>query len=189
MRRPGPRSSLLLAVCGLAVLGAACDAGTAPATPLPVAGTADTPRDVNLIAKDYTFLPSVLDLVPGETIVLHVINGGLEVHEAVLGEGAIQDAWEGAEAGTVGAPPGPTPVVSVPPDVAGIRVVVRSGERVDVRWTVPTDVPVDLLATTPPDPAAWLVGCHIPGHWAQGMWIPIRWVVEPGSDNSSQPAS
>ena len=49
----------------------------------------------------------------------------------------VQDAWEVAEAATVGAPPGPTPVVSVPPEVAGLRVVVRSGERVDIVWTVP----------------------------------------------------
>ena len=62
--------------------------------------------------------------------------------------------------------PVPTPVVSVPPDVAGIRIVVRSGERVDLVWTVP--------AVTPS--AAWQVGCHIPGHWARGMLIPVRWV-------------
>ena len=61
---------------------------------------------------------------PGETVLLHVINGGLEVHEAVIGDAAVQDAWEVAEAATVGRPPGPTPVVSVPPDVAGLRIVV-----------------------------------------------------------------
>ena len=47
------------------------------------------------------------------------------------------------------------------------------GERVDLAWTVP--------ATPGPGPAAagaWLVGCHIPGHWAKGMQIPIRWVAE-----------
>ena len=69
----------------------------------------------------------------------------------------------------------------MPPDVAGIRVVVQSGERVDVRWTVPTDVPVDVSPTAPPPPDAWLVGCHIPGHWAKGMWIPVRWVVDAAS--------
>ena len=51
--------------------------------------------------------PTTLDLVPGETVLLHVINGGLEVHEAVIGDAAVQDAWEAAEAATVGAPPGP----------------------------------------------------------------------------------
>ena len=178
-----PRIPVIAALaCVLAIVAVgvgACDAGPAPATPRPIAGTADAPREVNLIAKDYSFLPNVLDLVPGETIALHVINGGLEVHEAVIGAGPVQDAWEVAEGATIGAPPGPTPVVSVPPDVAGLRVVVRSGERVDVRWTVPAVVPVDAPVTTPPDAAAWIVGCHIPGHLANGMWIPIRWVVGP----------
>lgn len=147
---------------------AACEAGPPPVTPTPRAGTPESPREVNIVAKDYTFLPDTLDLVPGETVLLHVINGGLDIHEAILGDTAVQDAWELAEAATVGAAPGPTPVVSVPPDVAGLRIVVRSGERVDVVWTVPADAP---LAPTP-----WQVGCHIPGHWAQGMRIPIRWV-------------
>jgi uncharacterized cupredoxin-like copper-binding protein len=154
----------------------ACEGSPVPVTPRPSAGTAEAPRDVNLIAKDYLFLPSTLDLVPGETIVLHVINGGLEVHEVVIGDAAVQDAWEVAEAGTAGAPPGPTPVVSVPPDVSGLRVVVRSGERVDVKWTVPTAP----ARVSPPDPAAWVVGCHIPGHYEEGMVIPIRW-VEPAA--------
>jgi len=135
-------------------------------TPPIVPGASAAPREVNLIAKDYSFLPDTLDLVPGETVLLHVINGGLEVHEAVIGAAAVQDAWEIAEAATIGAPPGPTPVVSVPPDVAGLRIVVRSGERVDVVWTVPAVSPA----------TAWLVGCHIPGHWARGMQIPVRWV-------------
>ncbi len=126
----------LAVVLLLTVLGA-CEAGVAPPTPPVVAGASDQPRAVNIIAKDYSFLPEVVDLVPGETVVLHVINGGLEVHEAVIGDAAVQDAWEIAEAATVGAPPGPTPLVSVPPGVSGIRIVVESGERVDLVWTVP----------------------------------------------------
>ena len=77
---------------------------------------------------------------------------------------SVQDAWEVAEAATVGAPPGPTPLVSVPPEVSGLRIVVRSGERVDVVWTVPQ-------TSTP-----FIVGCHIPGHWEKGMQIPVRWM-------------
>ncbi|MFP5342763.1 MAG: hypothetical protein ACLGIJ_07570 [Candidatus Limnocylindria bacterium] len=170
--RPHRSRTQLAAVLLVAWAVMAC-AGTAPAvTPAPVAGTASSPREVNIVAKDYLFLPDALDLVPGETVLLHVINGGLEVHEAVIGDMRVQDAWEAAEAATVGAPPGPTPVVSVPPDVAGLRIVVRSGERVDVRWTVPADAP--------DAPTAWLVGCHIPGHWEKGMVIPIRWVT-PGA--------
>jgi uncharacterized cupredoxin-like copper-binding protein len=122
---------------------------------------------VNIIAKDYAFLPDALELAPGETVLLHVINGGLEVHEAVIGNAAVQAAWEVAEAATVGTPPGPTPVVTVPADVAGLRIVVHSGERVDVVWTVPADAASEA--------AGWVVGCHIPGHWARGMQIPVRW--------------
>jgi uncharacterized cupredoxin-like copper-binding protein len=160
---------------GLALLALACEAGPPPITPTPHAGTADSPREVNLIAKDYSFQPATLELIRGETVLLHVINGGLEVHEAVIGDGPVQDAWEAAEAATVGAPPGPTPVVSVPPEVSGLRIVVRSGERVDIRWTVPID------AGSAAGQGDWIVGCHIPGHLAAGMWIPIHWITEPAS--------
>lgn len=154
-------------IAALALAVGACAGGPPPATPPIVPGASDAPRDVNLIARDFAFEPASLDLVPGETVVLHVINGGLAIHEAVIGDARVQDAWEAAEAATVGAPPGPTPRVSVPPDVAGLRVVVESGQRVDVVWTVPSEA------------ADWTVGCHIPGHWEQGMRIPIRWVPAP----------
>jgi len=151
-------------------MAAACS-GDAPATPPISAGTAGAPRDVNIIARDYSFQPSTVDLVPGETVLLHVINGGLEVHEVVIGDAAVQDAWEAAEAGAANPPPGPTPVVSVPPGVAGIRIVVSSGQLVTLKWTVPLD------------PGPILIGCHIAGHWAKGMQAAIR-LVTPGTSAS-----
>src|SRR5688572_6144208 len=163
------RHLLPIALVAVVATATACEAGTAVATPPIVPGTSGAPREVNLIAKDYEFLPATLDLVPGETVLLHVINGGLDVHEAIIGSEAVQDAWERAEAAVAGAPPGPTPVVSVPPDVSGLRIVVQSGERVDVTWTVPAGHP----GGTPP---AFIVGCHIPGHWDRGMQVPVRWV-------------
>jgi uncharacterized cupredoxin-like copper-binding protein len=166
------RRVLLAAV----VLGSGgCASALTPTGP-PVPGSSEAPREVNIITKDYTFLPDALDLVPGETVLLHVINGGLEVHEAIIGDQAVQDAWEVAEAATVGVPPGPTPVVSVPPGVAGLRIVVRSGERVDVTWAVPVTS------------APFIVGCHIPGHWEKGMLIPVRW-ADPSSPPSNPPSS
>jgi hypothetical protein len=154
-------------VCWLILLAAgcaACETGPAPATPPIVPGGAGAPREVNLI-----------DLVPGETVLLHVINGGLEVHEAIIGDGAVQDAWEAAEAAVAGAPPGPTPVVTVPEAVTGVRIVVRSGERVDLRWVVPAGGVDGVPGTVAP----FIVGCHIPGHWERGMQIPVRWVNAP----------
>jgi uncharacterized cupredoxin-like copper-binding protein len=160
-------TSRVVGLLAAALLVAACS-GDAAATPPISPGTAGQPRDVNIITKDYSFLPPTVDLVPGETVMLHVVNGGLEVHEVVIGDSSVQDAWEVAEAAAANAPPGPTPVVSVPPAVAGIRIVVASGQRVDLLWTVPLD------------PGPILIGCHIPGHWAKGMQAAIR-LVTPGA--------
>ena len=146
------------------VTATACASGAPAGTPPIVPGTGAAPRDLNLIARDYVFDPSVLDVVPGETVNLHVINGGLDVHEAIIGDAAVQDAWEVAEAAAADPPPGPTPAVSVPPEHTGLRVVVVSGQRLDVTWTFP-------LTSEP-----LVVGCHIPGHWAKGMHIPVRLV-------------
>ena len=166
MRSPIARAAALAAVVVTLAAGlAACDAGAAPPTPPISPGTSAAPREVNIIARDWTFQPSVVDVVAGETVLLHVVNGGLDVHEVVIGDTATQDAWEVAEAAVAGAPPGPTPVVSVPPDQAGLRIVVASGQRADALWTVPS-------ATGP----ALIVGCHIPGHWARGMQVPVRFI-------------
>jgi len=170
MTRVSVFRTLFLACAGV-LSAAGCEAGVPVATPPVTPGTAEAPRAVNLIARDYAYQPATLDLVPGERVVLHVVNGGLVTHEAILGDRRVQDAWHAAEAAVAGAPPGPTPLVSVPPDVAGVRIVVRSGERVDLEWTVPADAAE----------MDWLVGCHIPGHWEQGMQIPVRWVTSGGS--------
>jgi uncharacterized cupredoxin-like copper-binding protein len=154
----------------LAAFVAGCGGG-AVATPPIVPGTSAAPREVNVIAYDYGYSPPVIDLVPGETILLHVVNAGLDVHEVVIGDATVQTAWERAEAAVAGAPPGPTPLISLPPDQAGIRIVVRSGERVDLRWTVPLD---------PARVGSLIFGCHIPGHWERGMWASVR-VVMPAS--------
>lgn len=159
------RSAALAVTVALAIAVAGCDAGPPPATPPISPGSSAAPREVNIVLKDWVFLPDPVDVAPGETVLLHIVNGGLEIHEAVIGDQAVQDAWEAAEGAAADPPPGPTPLVSVRPDVAGIRVVVPSGQRVDIVWTVP------------PDPAtvgALLLGCHIPGHWAKGMRAAIR---------------
>jgi uncharacterized cupredoxin-like copper-binding protein len=167
--RPSLATALALA-CAAATATfvlAACDAGAPAATPV-IPGTSGAPREVNIIARDYTYVPSTIGLVPGETVILHVVNAGLEIHEAVLGDMEDQLAWEAAEAVTIGAPPGPTPFVPDPSGFDGVRVVVGSGQRVDVTWTVPAD------ATTAA--GGWFVGCHIPGHWAKGMVVPVAFL-------------
>jgi uncharacterized cupredoxin-like copper-binding protein len=163
---PSPKTLTAL-ILGVALATAACDAGPPPATPPIRAGSSSAPREVTVIMKDWVFLPDPVDLVPGETVLLHVVNGGLDIHEVVIGDQAVQDAWEVAEAAHADPPPGATPAVSVAPDLAGIRLVVASGQRIDLIWTVP-----DAAAA-----GGLILGCHIPGHWAKGMRAAVRIAV------------
>ncbi len=172
----------LAGLAGVAVLLAAC-AGSAGPTPAPTPftpGTSSRPRNVIIQMYDYRYLPAVVDLVPGETVNLQVINGGLETHEAVLGDMPAQLGWESGEAATIGAPPGPTPFVSPPHGFDGTRIVVPSGQLVQVVWTVPADA-----ASAP---SGWFLGCHIPGHWAKGMVVPVRFVNSADQPIASAPA-
>jgi uncharacterized cupredoxin-like copper-binding protein len=136
---------------------AACDPGAVPATPPITPGVVSAPRQVNVILKDYLFEPAIVDVVPGETIRLNVVNGGLDTHELVIGTRAVQDAWAAAERPAADPPPGPTPLVGVPAGLEGIRVVVRSGETQSITWTVPVDA------------GSLLLGCHIADHYERGM--------------------
>ena len=156
---------IAFAAFALAVVLGACQAGATPATPPVVPGSSSAPREVNIVMKDWIFLPDPVDVVPGETVLLHLVNGGLEIHELVIGDQHVQDAWEAAELATINAPPGPTPAVSAPPDVSGLRVVVASGQRVDVTWHVPAAAA---------EIGGLLLGCHIPSHWAKGMRASLR---------------
>ena len=169
--RRGPRRAAA-ALVAVALLAAACDTGAPAGTPPITPGTSAAPREVNVVTRDYAFVPSVVDLAPGETVLLHVVNFGLEEHEAVFGTLGAQLAWEAGEEATVGHPPGPTPFVAPPDGFDGVRVVVGSGQRVDVTWTVPADA-ADAAG-------GWFVGCHIPGHWQKGMVAPVRLVGPDG---------
>jgi len=174
--RPLPALAVLFA---LAALTAGCGEQGPEATPRITPGTASAPREVNIVERDYGYVPPVVDLVPGETVILHIINGGLETHEAVFGSLDAQLAYETAEAATVGSPPGPTPAIPSPVGFDGIRVVAGSGQRVDVTWTVPE--------TAPSASSGWFVGCHIPGHWDKGMVVPIRFVDANGQPLGTPP--
>lgn len=135
----------------------------APAIAIPRAGTADAPRDVTVIMRDYAFDPTPLHLVPGETVRFRVFNAGLERHEFVLGGEDVQRAWASADAAAT--PPGPLatpPPASVPPDTGGVRLLVASGADTTVVYTVPEAGELQLV-------------CHLPGHVEQGMVGRVEW--------------
>jgi hypothetical protein len=93
----------------------------------------------------------------------------------------VQDAWKAAEHVTVNLPPGQSPAVSVTPELAGLRFVIKSGERVDVTWTVP------IAAAS--EAGGWYLGCHIPGHWEAGMVVPVQFVGPDGKPRSTTPVA
>jgi len=159
------RPLAIVAAVLLAASSGACDSGAPVTTPLAGPGTPDHPREVNIIAREYAYAPSVVVVYPGETVLVHLVNAGLETHEAVIADAATQSAWESAEAAVAGAPPGPTPLVTVPSGTTALRLVAASGQRVDAIWTVPVGGP------------PLIVGCHIPGHWAQGMQVPVSFAA------------
>ena len=171
--------ALLAGLALAAVIGAACDSAAPGATPPITPGTGSVPRTVNIVARDYAFVPTTVDLVPGETVTFQVVNGGLVIHEAIVADLEDQMAWEAAEAAAADPPPGPTPFVPDPPGFEGTRIVVESGQRLDVTWTVPPDAASAA--------SGWFVGCHIPGHWAKGMVVPVRLVDPAGVPLASIP--
>jgi uncharacterized cupredoxin-like copper-binding protein len=178
-RRLAGQLALLVGLGVAAVIVAACETGVPGATPPITPGTGSAPRTVNIVARDYAYVPTTVDLVPGETVTFQVINGGLVIHEAIVSDLEDQMAWETAEAAAADPPPGPTPFVAPPPGFEGTRIVVESGQRLDVTWTVPPDA-----ASAP---GGWFVGCHIPGHWAKGMVVPVRFVDPAGVPLASIP--
>lgn len=149
----------------LVVLGATLAGAPAPTPEITRPGTADAPRQVNVIMRDYRFDPTPVYLVPGETIRLNVVNGGMVEHEIVLGDATVQGAWSQADA--VATPPAPfatAPPASVAPDLGGLRLVLASGAGTTVDYFVPTAGNLQMV-------------CHLPGHAERGMVGRIAWVT------------
>ncbi|MGZ6271230.1 MAG: hypothetical protein ACXWPJ_04135 [Candidatus Limnocylindrales bacterium] len=161
MRLPTTALTLLTVAVVLA-----CDAAAVPSPSGPIRpGTSDAPREVNVILRDYLILPDPIRLVRGEVIRLNVINGGLIAHELVLGGPEVQAAWASAEA--VNTPPvvaATPPPISLPPDLAGVRLYLDSGQQTSVIYRVPLTGELE-------------VACQIPGHVEQGMVGHVEFVA------------
>ena len=168
-------SGFLVVAVILVFIGAERSAAPAPSVTVDRAGTAEQPRSVVIIMRDYLFDPTPLVLVPGETIRLTAFDAGLQPHELVLGDEAVQAAWMAAHAAAT--PPAPfatPPAASVPPGTGGLRVWLGSGEQTTVDWTVPAE-------------GALLLMCHLPGHVEQGMvgQVELRTTLEAGPSGAA----
>ncbi len=128
-----------------------------PEVDITQAGTEREPRELAVIMRDYRFDPTPVVLVPGETVRITIINGGLDSHDFVLGDSAVQGAWAQAEAAAT--PPNlfaTAPPARVPPGTGGVRLLLGSGDSSIVDYVVPQGQQLQLL-------------CHIPGHIQKGM--------------------
>jgi uncharacterized cupredoxin-like copper-binding protein len=156
----------------LVLIGAQRPSEPPPDVEIARAGTPGAPRAVTVIMRDYRFDPTPIVLVPGETVSLTVLNGGLVEHELTLGDEAVQTAWSAADAAAT--PPAPfatPPPAQVPPGTGGLRVLLGSGEEATVIYTVPTTGALALL-------------CHLPGHVERGMVGAVELRDLPGAEAS-----
>jgi uncharacterized cupredoxin-like copper-binding protein len=157
-RRATRAAALLVPLVIVAAGGCAAPAPT-PLAPAG-AGTDASPRAINVILRDYVFVPGAIGLIPGETVRFNLINGGLAPHEFVLGDAQVQAAWASADAAATPPIIGATaPPATVAAHVGGLRVLLASGESTSVTYRVP-----------PATEAAELqLACQLPGHVSEGM--------------------
>jgi uncharacterized cupredoxin-like copper-binding protein len=146
----------------LVLIGAQWSLDRAPPITVSKPGTADAPRSVTVIMRDYLYEPDPLVLVPGETVRFTIFDSGLVGHEFALGDEAMQTAWASADAAAT--PPAllaTAPPASVPPGTGGLRVVVASGQQVVRDYVVPSSGQLQLM-------------CHLPGHLERGMQVQVQ---------------
>jgi uncharacterized cupredoxin-like copper-binding protein len=96
---------------------------------------------------DMAFAPATIDVKAGETVRLRFHNGGLAVHEAVIGDLALQE--EHAEEMTGSAMQHGDSGEAEP-------LVVAVGDTGDIVYTAGAA-------------GTLIIGCHQPGHWDAGM--------------------
>ncbi len=164
--RSPSRAPVYLVMGGMALalvlvfLAAAVARRPAAAPPIERAGTPDAPRLVTIVMRDYVFVPGNVAVVPGETVRLSVLNGGLVPHELVLGDATFHAAWASADAAAT--PPAPfatPPPASVPSEATsrGVRLLLGSGAQETAAFVIPSgEVGLSIV-------------CHLPGHEARGM--------------------
>ena len=141
MRAFGSRATMLLAAV---LLLSACSAGE------PTAGTASSPRRIELVMTDQmTFDPARIEVRRGETIRFVVRNVSNEAHEAYIGTDEEQRLHETVHTGLGSGDQTTTTHMGYGVHVAPLG----TGE----------------LVATFDQAYAYVIGCHYPGHYAAGM--------------------
>ncbi len=107
-------------------------------------------RTVDVAVDANGFKPPSVDVTRGETVTFNVTNSDASVHEFVLGDATVQDAYERSMAAMGNAP------MEGMPDTPNI-IEVNAGQSKAITWTFPD------AATTV------VYGSHQPGDYAKGL--------------------
>lgn len=124
------------------------------------------PRSIPVKMTDNAYSTKKVTAEAGETVVFEFANDGEFEHEAVIGDASVQDAHE-AEMSKPGAGVTmPQPGSEMTPHThgsgtGGSTVTVTPGDTAVLRYTFEKAGSV-------------LVGCHIPGHYRDGMKFEVE---------------
>ncbi len=143
------RTSVLAAATIATLVLAAC--GTQRSTDNASPATGDGRTVIEVTMTDIAFTPTTIAVRAGETVTLRFRNDGQIVHEAVIGDAALQQehADEMAAMGTSDTMNHGNPDEATP-------LVLKPGQTGEMTLTA--------LAV-----GGLLIGCHQPGHWEAGM--------------------
>ncbi len=102
---------------------------------------------IEVVMTEMAFAPATVDVNAGETVRLRFHNAGLAVHEAVIGDLALQEEHAEEMAGTA---------MDHEDSDESEPLVVAVGETSDLVFTAGAA-------------GTLIIGCHQPGHWDAGM--------------------
>jgi uncharacterized cupredoxin-like copper-binding protein len=110
----------------------------------------DADRVIEIEAKDdFSFAPAEISVAVGETVTFRISNTGILPHDFTIGDEAMQAEHEEEMSGGEmhgGADPN--------------AVFLEPGETKELTFAFM-------------DAGSLIVGCHVPGHYAAGMWAPL----------------
>jgi uncharacterized cupredoxin-like copper-binding protein len=102
-------------------------------------------RTIEVAMTDDAYGPSTMAVATGQTVRFVFRNEGTVLHDALIGDAAVQAEHDAGMRTGMAHVPGAVPMVSVAPGATG-----------------------DLVYTFT-RPGTVLIGCHEPGHYARGM--------------------
>ncbi len=147
------RRLVLGAMLPLGLLAGCSSSGSSGKSAVGTGGPGDAAKaartvEVQIAADGYK--PPTVDVAKGETVTFNLVNNDTTVHEFVLGDAKVQDAWEKSMAAM-----GKSPMNGMA-DTQNI-IEVNAGQSKAITWTFP-----DAKTTV-------IYGSHQPGDYSKGL--------------------